>query len=48
MSLVFQTPSEMIIKGIKKRYAELMALLNTFKDTVKFIVHINLNCECGS
>ena len=33
-SLVFQTPSEMTIKGIRVTYAELMNLLSMFKGTV--------------
>ena len=34
MILVFQTPSEMSMNGIKVRYAQLMGLRNIFKGTV--------------
>ena len=34
MTLVFQTPSEMSMNGIKVRYAQLMGLRNIFKGTV--------------
>ena len=34
LCLVFQTHSEMRFIGIRVRYAELMALLSTFKGTV--------------
>ena len=32
--LVFQTPSEMSIKGLRVRYADLMTLVSIFKGTV--------------
>ena len=33
LALVFETLSEMIIKGIRVRYAELITLLSIFKGT---------------
>ena len=34
LALVFETLSEMIIKGIRVRYAELMTLLSIFESTL--------------
>ena len=32
--LLFQTPQQMVIKGIRVRYADFMALRGIFKDTL--------------